>query len=269
ESIFSGVNNISVYTALDEEYSAYFGFTEEEVAAMLSYYSLEGRMADMKEYYDGYRMGAYEMFNPWSVVKQCSRMLVSQNAEPEKFWAYTATNDLAREMLMSDGLEALSSIENLISGGAIEKSISILAAYRGLIDTHSSDAVWEMLFMAGYLTWVRKTADGMYELRAPNLEVRGALRKDALSWAKSAMPIRRGKADALYKSFLERNAQEAEAIINDLLENVFSVRDGIAVHGDFVIKNERDCHLIATAFFYAAIGKFQASQSLATGMWTL
>ncbi|MCL1802651.1 MAG: ATP-binding protein [Eubacteriaceae bacterium] len=263
ESIFSGVNNISVYSALDEEYSAHFGFTEGEVAAMLSYYSLEGRMADMKEYYDGYRMGAYKMFNPWSVVRQCSRMLVRKNAEPEKFWVNTATNDLTREMLMSDGLEALSSIEDLITGGTVEKGISILAAYRDLIDANDSDAVWEMLFMAGYLTWVRKTGDEMYELRAPNLEVRSALRKDALSWAMSAMPIGKGKADELYAALLAGEAEKAEAIINDLLESVLSVKDGVVVHGSFTVKQERHYHLIVTALL--ACSNWEAASEAESG----
>ncbi|MCL1802813.1 MAG: PD-(D/E)XK nuclease domain-containing protein [Eubacteriaceae bacterium] len=78
-------------------------------------------------------------------------------------------------------------------------------------------------------------------------QIRSALRKDALSWAKSAMPINESKADARNKAFLESNAQEAEAIINDLLENVLSVRDGIVVHGDFAVRQERYYHLITTA----------------------
>ncbi|MCL1804376.1 MAG: AAA family ATPase, partial [Eubacteriaceae bacterium] len=247
ESIFSGLNNISVYSALDSRYSAHFGFTGEEVAAMLSYYRLDGRMSDMKEYYNGYRIGGYEVYNPWSVVNACYDMLEDPNTELKKYWVNTATNYLVRDMLMGGGLESLSSIEDLIAGGTVKKSVSIMASYRDLIDAHSSDAVWEMLFMAGYLTWVRETGNGMYELRAPNLEIRSALRKDALSWAKSAMPINESKADALYKAFLESNAQEAETILNDLLENVLSVRDGIVVHGDFAVRQERYYHLITTA----------------------
>ncbi|MCL1802059.1 MAG: ATP-binding protein [Eubacteriaceae bacterium] len=243
-NVYSGVNNISVYSALDEEYGEHFGFTEEEVAAMLSYYSLEERMADMKEYYDGYRMGSYKVYNPWSVVNACYDMILEPGAELERHWANTATNDLVQDMLKRDGLEALSSIEDLISGGTVEKMVSIMATYRDLIDTPGSEALWGMMFMAGYLTWVRRVNNHFYELRAPNLEIRDALRKDALSWAKSAMPIDKRKADELYEAMLAGNAEEAEAVINDLLENVFSASDGVAAHGSFTISQERHCHLI-------------------------
>ncbi|MCL1803646.1 MAG: ATP-binding protein, partial [Eubacteriaceae bacterium] len=244
ESVFSGLNNITVYSAFDEEFSSHFGFAEEEVAAMLSYYGIEDRMADMKKYYDGYKMGSFEMYNPWSVVRQCSRMVMNKSAEPEMYWANTATNDLVRDMLKRDGLEALSSIEDLISGGTVEKRVSIMATYRDLIDTPGSEALWGMMFLAGYLTWVRRVNNHVYELRAPNLEIRDALREDALSWAISSMPIDGAKADGLYSALLAGNAEEAEAAINDLLENVFSVRDGVVAHGSFKISQERHYHLI-------------------------
>ncbi|MCL1803734.1 MAG: AAA family ATPase [Eubacteriaceae bacterium] len=141
ESVFSGLNNISVYSALDEEFSSHFGFTEEEVAAMLSYYGLEERMPDMKEYYDGYRMGGIEVYNPWSVVRQCSRMAKNKSAEPKEFWINTASNDLVRDMLKQDGLRALEPIDELINGGTIERDVSILATYRDLIDIPCSEAV--------------------------------------------------------------------------------------------------------------------------------
>ncbi|MCL1804197.1 MAG: AAA family ATPase, partial [Eubacteriaceae bacterium] len=168
DSIFSDLNNIRVYSPLNAKFSAHFGFTEDEVASMLSYYGFEDRMAEMKDFYNGYKIGSFEMYNPWSVVNACSDMLEDGSAELEKHWANTATNDLVRDMLKRDGFEALSSIEDLINGGAIEKGVSVLATYRDLIDTPGSEAVWDMMFMAGYLTWVKKTDNDMYELRAPN-----------------------------------------------------------------------------------------------------
>ncbi|MCL1803377.1 MAG: ATP-binding protein [Eubacteriaceae bacterium] len=247
ESIFSGLNNIAVYSALDDEFSSHFGFTGEEVAAMVGYYGLEGRMADMKEYYNGYKIGSFEMYNPWSVVRACSRMVRNESAAPEMYWANTASNDLVRDMLGRDGFGALALIEDLANGGTINKRVSILSTYRDLADIPGSEAVWDMMFMAGYLTWVGKANNGMYELRAPNLEIREALRKDALSWAMSAMPITEGKADELFSALLAENAREAEAAINDLFENVLSVRDGVAVHGSFKASQERHCHLIVAA----------------------
>ncbi|MCL1803909.1 MAG: AAA family ATPase [Eubacteriaceae bacterium] len=247
DSIFSDLNNIRVYSALDEKYSAHFGFNGDEVAAMLSYYGFEDRMHDMKEYYDGYRMGSFEVYNPWSVVNACYDMIAEPGAELQKHWVNTATNDLVREMLKRDGFEALSSIGDLVAGGNVEKNVSILATYRDLIDISGSEAVWDMMFMAGYLTWVKKAGNDKYELRAPNYEVREALRKDALSWASSAMPIGKGKADELYTAFFEGNAKAAEGVINNLFENVFSVRDGVVLHGSFKIDKERHYHLITTA----------------------
>ncbi|MCL1803669.1 MAG: ATP-binding protein [Eubacteriaceae bacterium] len=263
DSIFSDLNNIAVYTAFDEEFSSHFGFTEEEVSAMLSYYGLESRMPDMKEHYDGYRMGGIEVYNPWSVVRQCSRMAKTKTAAPENFWANTASNDLVREMLMRDGLKALTSIEELISGGTVKKRMSILATYRDLIDSPGSEAVWDMMFMAGYLTWVKKSGNDMYELRAPNREVREALRKDALSWAKSAMPIDEGKADGLLTALLGGNAEGAEAAINGLFGEILSVRDGVVVHGSFVIDKERPYHLITTALL--ACGSWDVASEAESG----
>ncbi|MCL1803992.1 MAG: ATP-binding protein [Eubacteriaceae bacterium] len=247
ESVFSGLNNIAVYSALHTKYSAHFGFTGEEVATMLSYYGLEGRMADMKEYYDGYRIGSLEMYNPWSVVRACSDMLEDKSAEPKEFWINTASNDLVRDLLKQDGLRALESIDELANGGTVKKRVSILATYRDLIDISASEAVWDMMFMAGYLTWVRKSGRDMYELRAPNLEIRAALRNDALLWAMSSMPIDEGKAEKLYAALLAGNSEDAEAVINGLFQKVLSVRDGVVVHGSFEIKQERHYHLITTA----------------------
>ncbi|MCL1804229.1 MAG: ATP-binding protein, partial [Eubacteriaceae bacterium] len=247
DSIFSDLNNIRAYSALDERCSAHFGFTEGEVAAMLGYYGIEERMPEMKAFYDGYKIGSYEMYNPWSVVNACYDMLTDRISDLEKYWINTGSNDLVREMLMRDGFEALSSIEDLANGGTIKKSLSIFATYRDLIDTPSSEAVWDMMFMSGYLTWVKKAAKDKYELRAPNLEVREALRKDALSWAKSAMPINKGDADKLLMALLAGNAEGAEAVINDLFEKILSVKDGVVVHGDFKIDKERHYHLITSA----------------------
>jgi hypothetical protein len=247
ENIFSGLNNIAVYSALDDEFSSHFGFTGEEVAAMLSYYGLDDRMADVKEYYDGYRMGSFEMYSPWAVVRACSRMAKNKSAKLEMYWANTAPSDLVRDMLMRDGFEAMSSIDALANGGTAKKRVSILSSYRDLAATPSSEALWGMMFMAGYLTWEAKGSNNIYELRAPNLEVREALREDALSWAMSAMPITERKADRLYAALLGGNADAAEAVINELLEGVLSVRDGIVVHGDFKISQEKDCHLITAA----------------------
>ncbi|MCL1803391.1 MAG: PD-(D/E)XK nuclease domain-containing protein [Eubacteriaceae bacterium] len=86
----------------------------------------------------------------------------------------------------------------------------------------------------------------MYELRVPNLEVRSALRKDALSWAILALPIDEGKADQLYAALLAGDAEAAEGVINSLFEKVLSVRDGVVVHGSFEITQERHYHLITT-----------------------
>ncbi|MCL1803612.1 MAG: PD-(D/E)XK nuclease domain-containing protein [Eubacteriaceae bacterium] len=119
-----------------------------------------------------------------------------------------------------------------------------MATYTDLIDIPDSEALWGMMFMAGYLTWVRRVNNHIYELMAPNLEIRDALRQDALSWAISSMPIDEAKADGLYTALLAGNAEEAEAVINDLLENVFSARDGVAAHGSFKISQDRHCHLI-------------------------
>ncbi|MCL1803974.1 MAG: ATP-binding protein, partial [Eubacteriaceae bacterium] len=263
DSIFSDLNNIRVYSPLNTKFSAHFGFTEDEVASMLSYYGFEDRMAEMKEFYDGYRIGSFEMYNPWSVVNACSDMLEDGSAELEKHWANTASNDLVRDMLKRDGLEALSSIEDLISGGTIEKGVSVLATYRDLIDTPGSEAVWDMMFMAGYLTWVKKTDNDMYELRAPNQEVREALRKDALSWAKSAMPINKGKADDLFTALLAGNAEGAEAVINELFGEILSVKDGVAVHGGFKMEKERHYHHITTALL--ACGSWRVSSEAESG----
>ena len=244
DSIFSEISSISVYTALDEEYSSHFGFSENEVAAMLSYYGLEERMDGLKEYYSGYRMGSAVMYNPWTIVRACDEMIYDNSAELEKYWVDTASNSLVRDILRRDGLEALALIMDLANGGTIETDASFMAAYRGLIGIPDSEALWGLMFIAGYLTWVSKLGDDAYELRAPNQEIRDALRQDALSWAKSAMPINGAKADGLYTALLAGNAEEAEAAINDLLENVFSARDGVAAHGSFKISQERHCHLI-------------------------
>lgn len=172
ESIFSGLNNPKVSTILDKGYQ-HFGLTETEVEEIVKYYQLDYEMEDVKRWYNGYKFGNTQMYNPWSIINFIS------NDELKAYWINSSTNDLIKEILIQRDMDMFLDLEKLFKGESVEKYLSEEIVFSNL---KSLSNIWSLMFFSGYLTYDKKnisefTGDVSYNLVIPNEEVKSFFRK--------------------------------------------------------------------------------------------
>lgn len=176
ESIFTGLNNFTVYSITDDEFDETFGFTSEEVQEMLSYYGLSSHFEEVKEWYDGYRFGNADVYCPWDVVNYCKDHRENQNAAPKNYWMNTSGNDVINHFIDSisdNGMLTKDVLERLVNGEVITQRVDEMVTYKDLYS--NIDNLWSTLFMTGYLTQRGYIGNGYYSLAVPNREIRNII----------------------------------------------------------------------------------------------
>ena len=214
ESIFTGLNNMKVMTISDVQYDEYFGFTDEEVRALLRYYEMSDAYDIMKEWYDGYHFGDTDIYCPWDVICYCDKLRSDRTAVPSNYWSNTSSNDIVRHFIdMADAGAARHEIERLIAGEAVVREIHEELTYKELYD--SIENVWSVLFSTGYLTQQGRTEGDFFRLVIPNREIRNLftgqimkmfrenIRKDGEAVNRFCEAMKRGDADGVEKQFTE------------------------------------------------------------------
>ena len=214
ESIFTGLNNMKVMTISDVQYDEYFGFTDEEVRALLRYYEISDAYDIMKEWYDGYHFGDTDIYCPWDVICYCDKLRSDRAAAPGNYWSNTSSNDIVRHFIdMADAGAAKHEIERLIAGEAVVREIHEELTYKEFYD--SMENVWSVLFSTGYLTQQGRTEGDFFRLVIPNREIRNLftgqimkmfrehMRKDGEAVNRFCEPMKRGDADGVEKQFTE------------------------------------------------------------------
>ena len=185
ESIFSGMNNLSINSVLDHKYSAYFGFTPDEVREMAAYYGASDKYDEICEWYDGYRFGKTEIFNPWSVVNY-----FSNECEPRAFWVSTGSNDVIGEVLAEADEEIYHRLASLVNGETITTYIDTGAIYPQIKKNPST--IYSFLLVTGYLKAVKTTlsfnGDFMCEISLPNREIALVYHKEILQKFETMIP---------------------------------------------------------------------------------
>jgi len=169
--IFSDLNNLKVYSILEKEYSDFFGFTQKEVEKALKDFNIEYELPEVKSWYDGYRFGNSEVYNPWSILN------FIQSEELKAYWIETSGNFLINDILKNVSTETIEILENLFNGISIEENIS---GNSDLSILMGEDEIWELLLFSGYLTVDEKIGESyedIYTLRLPNREVKEFFRK--------------------------------------------------------------------------------------------
>ena len=161
--IFSDLNNLKIYSILDKEYSDFFGFTQEEVKKALEDFKIEYELPDVKSWYDGYKFGNSEVYNPWSILN------FLQHKELEAYWVKTSSNFLIKEALKNTNLDVKESLEDLFNGENVEEVITGNSDLSSLLSYHD---IWELLLFSGYLTIDKKIDKKLYSLRLPNREIK-------------------------------------------------------------------------------------------------
>lgn len=178
ESIFSGLNNIKVNSVLDNRYSEYFGFTSQEVKEMAEYYGASEKYEEICQWYDGYRFGKTEIFNPWSVIGYFNNECI-----PRAFWQSTGSNDIISEVLSNATIETYEKLESLMQGKSFVTHIDTGVIYPQLQNNPSS--IYSFLLVTGYLKAVTNDqpfgGDYMCEVALPNKEISYVYSKEILA----------------------------------------------------------------------------------------
>ncbi|MGN0905506.1 MAG: AAA family ATPase, partial [Bullifex sp.] len=178
ESIFSGLNNLKVYSILNSKYSAYFGFVREEVEEMLSYYEIENKKEEIREWYDGYRFGDTEVYNPWSVINY-----ISDGAVPNPYWLSTGGNEIIGETLSKATLDVTKGLEILLNGGKITTIVDTDVIYPEI--GRKPYIIYSFLLLSGYLKIekIYPQLDGNYmcDVKIPNKEISYVYEKEIIN----------------------------------------------------------------------------------------
>lgn len=223
ESIFTGLNIFKILSITDVRFDEQFGFTDKEVNDILSYYHMEDRMKETKQWYDGYHFGNVDVYCPWDVINHVDRIKDDPGARPETYWINTSGNDLVRRFVNKANKTTRNEIERLIAGEAIEKQIRLDLTYDEI--DNSIDNLWSVLFTTGYLTQIGLTEEGAYKLVIPNKEVREVYKLQIQEWFEKSLFSNVDQLQSFWKSFAEGNTEEIEKYLNKVLSNSISVFD--------------------------------------------
>lgn len=223
ESIFTGINNFSVYTIKDVRYNEYFGFTDAEVRQMLAYYGFMEKYDAVREWYDGYHFSSVDIYCPWDVVSYCHALKMQPAMEPQNYWVNTSSNDIVRRFINKADAATKDEIEQLVNGGTIRKRIKQELTYRDL--DSSIENLWSVLFTTGYLTQRGKDDEYMTGLVIPNREVRWIYEEQIQDWFREETRKDVRKLENLGRAFEENDTETIEKEFTSYLRKTISIRD--------------------------------------------
>lgn len=223
ESIFTGLNNFKVLSITDARFDEQFGFTEDEVRALLEAYHLEDHMTEVKQWYDGYQFGDADIYCPWDVINHVDRLCGEPDAEPQSYWIHTSGNGLVKRFIDKADKTTQDEIEQLVAGGTIRKAVRLELTYDE-IDS-SIDNLWSVLFTTGYLTQVGKPERGVYQLKIPNEEIREVFRYQIQELFKDTVLKDADSLRTFWNAFETGNAPEIETRLTRILSRTISVLD--------------------------------------------
>ena len=254
ESIFTGMNNLKIYSILEESYDEYFGFTENEVKQLCDDYGLSHKYELIRKWYNGYVFGEANVYNPWSAIQYIFDLLENDEWFPRAYWANTSSNSIVRKLIdVADG-DTREEIERLIPGGTIDKPVHEDITYDEIYKT--MDNLWNFMFFTGYF---RKAGERMDDatgtryltLTIPNEEVRYIFREKVLGWFDEQVKLK--DRSRLLRAFVETDAEVVEEELAGMLMETISFYDAQEsfYHGfmagmlksmdRYVVRSNREC----------------------------
>lgn len=220
ESIFSGLNNLVINSVLDNKYSEYFGFTASEVQQMAAYYGVADKYAELCAWYDGYRFGRTEIFNPWSVINY-----FNSGCEPRAFWQTTGSNDIIGEIIGVADAEIYERLTSLVNGRSFVTYIDTSVIYPQIKSNPSS--IYSFLLVAGYLKVLKTvpafSGDFMCEVALPNKEIAYVYNKEILQKLDKLIPM--AAAISMQEALYSADSRKLKAVMQSLLANSVSSFD--------------------------------------------
>ena len=210
--IFSDLNNLRTYTILSDVYTDSYGLTEEEVEKSLKDYGIEAEISKVKDWYDGYKFGDSEVYNPWSILN------FLQDKKLRAYWVDTSGNDLINNVLKMRNKNIITALERLFNGEGLRQNISGTSDLSKIL---SDDEIWELLLFSGYLTVEEKINQDNYILRLPNKEVKSLFRKTFIE----TYIARGSKLSFLMESLIENKIEDYEENLQEILLTSVSYND--------------------------------------------
>lgn len=224
ESIFTGLNNLKVVSVLTKDYAEYFGFTEEEVQEMLCCYEIGQKMQEAREWYDGYRFGDTEVYNPWSIINYVETAVSDINAFPKPYWSNTSSNSIVRELIETADPVMKQEVECLVSGGSIEVEVHEDITYEEMYGSQNN--LWNFLFFTGYLKKVSERFENRKSyltLTVPNQEVLSLYESTIMDWFRQEVQAK--DLSGLYQAMADKDCTLMEQELNRQLIETISFYD--------------------------------------------
>ena len=219
ESIFTGLNNFTAYSVLNNISSEFFGFTELEVKQLLKAYNLSEKMDEVKEWYDGYQFGNKEIYNPWSTLMYVKNITQDVSFKPISFWANTSGNDLVVKYIQNGDKKLRKEFDVLMNGQSLIKYIKPELTYREMDNINN---IYSFLLLTGYLKVIKDRGENQYELVIPNKEVYEIYKQSFMSYFEDYTT---SKKNELYQELVDGDAKKVNLLLNDILLRSISYFD--------------------------------------------
>ena len=168
EGIFSGLNNVITYNILGNDFETFFGLSEEEVEEALKYFEMTYEIEEVKKWYDGYKFGNSEVYNPWSIINYL------RTKELQAYWVNTSDNALIYDNLKNSTVDVFNNLQTLFEGKEIKKEISPFFTFEEL---SKFDGIWQLMVYNGYLKISEKLSNDEYMIKIPNYEIQTFFKK--------------------------------------------------------------------------------------------
>ncbi|WP_456074557.1 AAA family ATPase [Holdemanella biformis] len=219
ESIFTGLNNFTAYSVLNNISSEFFGFTELEVKQLLKDYNLSEKMDEVKEWYDGYQFGNKEIYNPWSTLMYVKNIMQDVSFKPISFWANTSGNDIVVKYIQNGDKKLRKEFDLLMNGQSLIKYIKPEFTYREMDNIKN---IYSFLLLTGYLKVIKDMGENQYELVIPNKEVYEIYKQSFMSYFEDYTT---NKKNELYQELVDGDAKKVNLLLNDILLRSISYFD--------------------------------------------
>lgn len=219
ESIFTGLNNFTAYSVLNNISSEFFGFTELEVKQLLKDYNLSEKMDEVKEWYDGYQFGNKEIYNPWSTLMYVKNITQDVSFKPISFWANTSGNDIVVKYIQNGDKKLRKEFDVLMSGQSLIKYIKPELTYREMDNINN---IYSFLLLTGYLKVIKDRGENQFELVIPNKEVFEIYKQSFMSYFEDYTTRRKNE---LYQELVDGDAKKVNLLLNDILLRSISYFD--------------------------------------------
>ena len=218
ESILSGMNNLKTNSILDNNYSSYFGFTNEEVRDMLAYYDYEDKYQEICEWYDGYRFGNSEIFNPWSVINY-----ISDQCFPKAFWQSTGSNDIIGEIIGTATPEINENLYKLFCGNTVTTYVDTSVIYPEV--QNNPNSIYSFLLVAGYLKvaemYPQNDGNYMCDVAIPNKEILYVYEKEVLNRTNQ-----NNVSISIHQAIFSKDTSKLQSLLEDFMLKSISTMDG-------------------------------------------